>query len=211
MMKKIRDTIPRLQLLVPHMREQMIGLRRGATFEEARLRYSTTVDRLFAEGDGRRTVSRIGDKDKYWSPTGEVLDEAMRMGFVERQPLPSARRYLDAHRGRRYTLTALGEQVADLAEKDLAAFCNELAKAVYQEHEYFRRLLQILDSGPLLCPEVTEGGSGGIAAHGKADRILDRLRCRAIDSRDWQSGARDEAYQRHSSLLRSSAVRAWAR
>ena len=139
------------------MREQMIGLRLGATFEEARLRYSTTVERLFAKGDGRRTVSRVGDKDKYWAPTSEVLDEAMRLEFVERQPLPSARRYLDAHRDRRYTLTALGEQAANLAEKDLAAFCDELAKAVYQEHEYFRELLQILNSGPLSCPEVTEG------------------------------------------------------
>ena len=156
-MKKISDTVPRLQQLVPHMREQMIRLRQGATFEEARLHYGTTVDRLFVEGEGRRTVSRVGDKDKYWAPTREVLDEAMRLGFVERQPLPSARRYLDAHKDRRYVLTTLGKQTADLAEKDLAAFYDELAKAVYQKHEYFRRLLQILDSGPLPCPEVTEG------------------------------------------------------
>ena len=151
------NTIPRLQQLVPHMHEQMIGLRRGATFEDARLRYSATVDRLVAEGLGRRTISRVGDKDKYWSPTCEVLDEAMRLGFVERQPLPSARRYLDAHRDRSHILTSLGEQAAELAEKDLAAFCDKLSEAIYRAHRYFRQLLDILKSGPLTCPEVTEG------------------------------------------------------
>ncbi len=94
----IRETIPRLQQLVPHKRDQLISLRNGATFENARLRYGTTVDRLVAQGLGRRTVSRVGDKDRYWAPTREVLDEAMRLEFVERQQLPSARKYLDAHR-----------------------------------------------------------------------------------------------------------------
>ena len=151
------DTIPRLQQLVPHMREQMIGLRHGATLEDVRLRYSTTVDRLVAEGLGRETISRVGHKDRYWSSTCEVLDEAMRLGFVERQPLPSARRYLDAHRDRSHMLTSLGEQAAELAEKDLAAFCDKLSEAIYRAHGYFRQLLDILKSGPLTCPEVTEG------------------------------------------------------
>ena len=153
----IRDTIPRLQQLVPHMRDQLIGLRDGATFEQARLRYSTTVDRLFTQGLGRRTASRVGDEDRYWAPTGEVLDEAMRLGFVNRQPLPSARKYLNAYRDRRYGLTDLGEQVADQAEKNIAAFSDELATAVYNAHPYFRGLIHILQESPLTCPEVTEG------------------------------------------------------
>lgn len=154
----MKDTIPRLQKLVPHMREQIIGLlRQGTTFEDARLRYSATVDRLVAEGLGRGTVSRVGDRDKYWSSTGEVLDEAMRLGFVERELLPSARRYLDAHRGRNYALTLLGERAAELAEKDLPVFCDQLARAIYEAHGYFRKLLEVLESRPLTCPEVTEG------------------------------------------------------
>ena len=153
----IRDTIPRLQQLVPHMRDQLVGLRNGATFEQARLRYSATVDRLFAQGLGRRTASRVGDEERYWAPTGEVLDEAMRLGFVERQPLPSARKYLNAYRGNHYRLTDLGEQAADQAEKDVAAFSDELAAAVYRAHPYFQRLTHILQERPLACPEVTEG------------------------------------------------------
>ena len=153
----IRETIPRLKQLVPHMRDQLIGLRKGATFEEARLRYSTTVDRLAARGLGRRTASRVGDRDRYWAPTREVLDEAMRLGFVERQQLPSARKYLDAHRDRHYKLTDLGVQAANQAENDMAAFCDELAYAVYRAHPYFQQLIRVLNEGPLACPEITEG------------------------------------------------------
>ena len=154
---RIRDTIPRLQQLVPHMRDQLIGLRNGTTFEQARLRYSATVDHLFAQGLGRRTASRLRDAERYWAPTSEVLDEAMRLGFVERQPLPSARKYLNAYRDYHYKLTESGEQAADRAEKEIAAFSDELAAAVYKAHPYFRRLVHILQEKPLACPEVTEG------------------------------------------------------
>ena len=139
------------------MRDQLVGLREGATFEQARLRYSNTVDQLFAQGLGRRTASRVGDKDRYWAPTREVLDEAMRLGFVDRQPLPSARKYIDAHRDRHYTLTAIGEQATNQAEKNTAAFFDELAAAVYRAHPYFQSLVHILKEGPLACPEITEG------------------------------------------------------
>ena len=140
------------------MRDQLIGLLKGATFEQARLRYSMTVDRLAARRLGRRTASRVGDRDRYWSPTREVLDEAMHLGFVERRQLPSARKYLDAHRDRHYKLTDLGVQAANQAENDMAAFCDQLAHAVYHAHPYFQRFICVLDEGPLACPEITEGG-----------------------------------------------------
>ena len=153
----VRDTIPRLQQLVPHMRDQLTGLRKGSTFEHARRRYAETVDRLDSQGLGRRTASRVGDRDQYWSPTRDVLDEAMRLGFVERQPLPSSRRYVDAHRHRQYTLTQLGLLAAEEAETDVAAFCDRIAAAVYGNHRYFRAFIDALRDGPIGCPEVTEG------------------------------------------------------
>ena len=155
--QQVRDTIPRLQQLVPHMRDQLTGLREGSTFEHARQRYAGTVDRLDALGLGRRTASRVGDSDQYWSPTRDVLDEAMRLGFVERQQLPSSRRYVDAHRHRPHALTQLGLQTADEAETDMAKFCDRLAAAVYHNHPYFRALIDKLQDGPIGCPEVTEG------------------------------------------------------
>src|SRR5262249_46004579 len=117
-------TIPRLHQILPHMREQLIGLVEGATFEAVRQRYSATVEKLELQGVGRRTASRVGDKDAYWSPTAALLTEAMRLGFVERQQVPSARRYIEAHQDRKYALTKLGREVADLAQNDIAAFCD---------------------------------------------------------------------------------------
>ena len=139
------------------MRDQLAGLRDGATFEHARRRYARTVDRLDSLGLGRRTASRVGDQDQYWAPTRDVLDEAMRLGFVARRQLPSSRRYVDAHRHRQHTLTQLGFQAAEEADKDMAAFCDRLAAAVYDRHPYFRAFIDKLRTGPISCPEVTEG------------------------------------------------------
>src|SRR6266581_3807562 len=155
-MNEIKDTIPRLQQILPHMREQLVALREGATFEAARQRYSATVEKLALQGIGRRTASRVGDQDAYWAPTAEVLMEAIRLGFVDRQQVPSARRYVEAHRDRRYALTSRGREVAELARDDIAAFCDRLAEALYNTHSYFRALVSKLETAPIACPEVTE-------------------------------------------------------
>ena len=81
----------------------------------------------------------------------------MRLGFVERRQLPSARRYVDAHRHRQHALTRLGLQAVAEAETDLATFCDRLAVAVYNNHPYFRAFIKTLKDGPIECPEVTEG------------------------------------------------------
>ena len=139
------------------MRDQLVGLRERTTFELARLRYARAVDRLVAQGLGRKTASRVGNRDRYWSSTRDVLDEAIRLGVVERQQLPSARRYVDAHRDRVYTLTEQGHQSAEEAETDVRAFYDRLASIVYNKHPYFRALIDILRTEPIGCPEVSEG------------------------------------------------------
>ncbi len=139
------------------MRNQLIGLRSDSSFEQARLCYANTVDQLALQGRGRQTASRVENRDRYWSPTRDVLDEAMRFGFVERQQLPSSRRYVDAHRHRLHQLTQLGHQVADEAENDLPSFYDRLVSAIYDTHPYFRQFIDRLRSGPIGCPEVAEG------------------------------------------------------
>lgn len=139
------------------MREQLIGLRTGATFENARVLYAKTVDRLSLRGQGRRTASRVGDRDRYWSSTRDVLDEAMRFGFVEPQQLPSARRYVDAHRSRMLNLTELGHQAANEADSNVPAFYDRLASSVYTNHPFFREFIDSLRIEPIHCPEVSEG------------------------------------------------------
>lgn len=177
----IKDTIPRLQQIPPHMRDQLMGLWDGATFEEARQRYSANVEKLALQGIGRRTASRVGDKDAYWAPTAEVLMEAIRLGFVERQQVPSARRYVEAHRDRRYVLTSLGREVATLAQNDIATFCDRLAEALYKTHPYFRALVHKLEAAPIACPEVTESEVEAAGREGRgtqywAEYVRDKLR-----------------------------------
>ena len=57
---------------------------------------------------------------------------------------------------REYALTALGREVADLAQNDIAAFCDQLAAAIYEAHSYFRALIGKLQVAPIACPEVSE-------------------------------------------------------
>jgi hypothetical protein len=165
-MQDVKDTVPRLQQVLPHMRDQLLGLREGVTFEEARVRYSATVDRLAIQGVGRRTASRVSDKDAFWAPTAAVLLEAMRLGFVERQQVPSALRYVEAHRDRKYVLTALGQQIADMAQNDIAAFCDRLAAALYEAHPYFMALISLLQESPIACPELSESEVESAARQG---------------------------------------------
>lgn len=139
------------------MRDQLINLCDPKTFEQVRFRYRKTVEQLANEGKGRRTISRVGDKDAYWSPTVEVLEEAMRLGYVQREQLPSARQYVDKYREHMYSLTERGREVAELAEHDQVVFVNYLTDAVITVHPYFRTLLLLLDKGALVCPEISEG------------------------------------------------------
>src|SRR3954452_6733742 len=116
------DSIPRVSHLAAHLRDQLTGMREGTTFEAARRRYEASAERLDLEGVGRRTASRVDEASAYWSPTAEVLGEAMRLGLVQREQLPSATRYVDAHRGREYRLTAAGQAAAELAGNDFPEF-----------------------------------------------------------------------------------------
>lgn len=151
-----RDTIPRIQRIVPHLRDQLPKLRKGMTFEHARLCYAQTVDLLFERGLGRRTAGRVGNQYEFWSSTRDLLKEAMRLGFVERQRLPSSRRHVDDHRERQYKLTQFGHQVADEAESNFSDFCDRLADAIYDNHFYFRAFIDKLQDGPIGCPEISE-------------------------------------------------------
>jgi hypothetical protein len=180
-MAETKDTIPRLPQIVPHMREQLVGLRLSSTFEGTRLLYSATVEKLALQGSGRRTASRVGDQDAYWSSTADMLIEAMRLGFVEREQVPSARKYIEVHRNRVYALTPLGQEMARLAQEDVAAFCDRLATAIYESHPYFRALIEKLQAAPIGCPEVSESEVDAAGREGRgtqywAEYVAEKLR-----------------------------------
>lgn len=151
------DSIPRLHHLVPHLGSQLAALADGATFEECRLLYVRTTDRLASKGKARRVASRVDNRDAFWSSTQEVLYEAMRLGLLVHQPLPSARRYVDEHRDRSFELTSEGLAAARLYKEDLAEFTTMATNAAIQAHPYFRAYLRALDEAPIVCPVVSEG------------------------------------------------------
>jgi hypothetical protein len=151
------DSIPRVSHLLAHLRDQLVGMRENTTFEAARRRYAATVERLEFEGVGRRTTSRGDEATAYWSPTVEVLEEAMRLGFVEREQLPSARRYVDAHRARVYRLSPEGQDASELAQRQYGEFVDRITVAIIDGHPYFRRLLELLDERPLMIPVISQG------------------------------------------------------
>jgi hypothetical protein len=164
--------------------DQLTGLSERPTFEDTRQRYIATTERLELEGKGRRTASRVGDRDAYWSPAQEVLDEAMRLGFVVRQPLPSARRYVDDYRQRPYELTDEGRRAAALARSDPAAMTRLVTKKAIAAHPYLRSYLQALAEAPIVCPVVSQGELGSWRSRGERGltmAVAERAACTIND------------------------------
>jgi hypothetical protein len=140
------------------MRDFLVRMSAGTrAFDDARHGYAETVAQLAAVGLGRRTASRVSDADAYWAPTAVMLQEAMRLGFVARQQLPSSRRHLDGYRATEYSLTDRGERAAALARDAPADFISMLAEAAISAHPYLQEFLTLLEQGPLVCPELREG------------------------------------------------------
>ena len=131
----------------------------------------------FAEHTGeqrmvRGVISRLRDEYTFWSPTQEALSELMRLGFVTQAPVPSGRRYVDAHRASTYELTPQGylaiEQLRKGGPRARADFLDMLAVALTEAHLGFADLLNAANQHPLCIPEYTiekisslvEGGAG---------------------------------------------------
>lgn len=176
-----RDTIPRLHLVVEHIRDQVVGIADGkTTFEDARLRYGETQKRLARQGRGRLTASRVPEHEKNWSPAKDALAELIKIGALKSARLPSSRQFVDAYRNAYYELTDDGRKFAELARSGGADFIERLASLLIASHPYLRRILIALEEGPIVCPVVSEGDiqrgrdeSYGLAGWGRwgAERI----------------------------------------
>jgi hypothetical protein len=152
------DTIPRTHRIVDHSRDQLVGIAAGeSTFEECRLRYGRTQERLARERKGRVTASRVGENERNWAPTADLLSELMRLEAVERKPLPSARKFIDSYREERYELTERGRALAEAAATGRSSYVDRIAEALIEGHPHLQRLLVAVESGPIVCPVVGEG------------------------------------------------------
>lgn len=155
-----RDTIPRLHRIVDHAADQLKGFAEGGnTFEDCRVQYGRTQQRLQREGRGRITATRQGipESERNWHPTVECLSELMRWGAIRQAPLPSARSFVERYRGHKYELTARGRELARLAEHGGTGFVDSVSGALISAHPDLRKLLFTLEEAPVVCPAVSEG------------------------------------------------------
>lgn len=152
------DSIPRLHRIVDHARDQLRGIAQGAAkFEDCRIRYGHTQERLVREGRGRLTASRFAEDERNWAPTRDCLSELMRWGAVVPGELPSARVFLPRYRHVPYELTDMGRELAEFAQLDGMAFVDAVAERIIAAHPHVQTLLRSLSSGPIICPAVSEG------------------------------------------------------
>ncbi|HEV7772882.1 MAG TPA: hypothetical protein VGO48_06310 [Conexibacter sp.] len=152
-----RDTIPRLHRVVEHLHDQLVGIADGAvSFEDARVRYGDTQERLARQGRGRLTTSRVPENERNWSPARETLAELMKIGALKNAKLPSARKFVDGYRNAAFELTDAGHELAEIARAGGAPFVDRIAASLIAAHPYLRRLLVVLRDGPIVCPVVSE-------------------------------------------------------
>jgi hypothetical protein len=101
-----------------------------------------------AESDAAefRRLARA-DLTRYASNATEALAELMRLGMVEKVALPSTRNALVAYRGRRFSLTAKGNEWSDLLAHSVAKAYDELLKALWRRHSQFAGYVELLSRG----------------------------------------------------------------
>ena len=78
----------------------------------------------------------------------------MRLGWVVKTPLPSARHRVEAYRQKQFLLTEAGQKWVRITDAGEAR--DILGQALVKQHSYFRDYLIRLASGPLFMPEFSE-------------------------------------------------------
>ena len=149
----------------------MDGLDEGLTFDGLRVRlYQVATD--MARLNGGREPSGHPDY-RMWSPTKDAIEELMRLGWVEKMPLPSARHRVDAYRQKQFLLTEEGKKWVLITSAGEAR--ENLGQALIKQHTYFREYLVRLTKGPIFLPEFNETDI-------PADATPDSLDCGALAS-----------------------------
>lgn len=149
----VRDTIPRMYHLT-YLPLVLEAVSDGASFDVVRKKVAEE-----ARAMSRRLgpVARVPD-DGYvhWTTTKDALGESMKLGLLERSPVPSKRAQVDAHRGRRYQLTRDGERLLSEVRAAPSSFRQRIAPLLIQSHAYYAALLKKLSAAPIAIRTYTE-------------------------------------------------------
>jgi len=148
MAQRKTDTIPKLDQ-VNYLFEALGLTAEQFTFDSIR---KELIRMRPAYSESRNRISL----NTFWSNARDVLRELMRLGLVSRAALPSRSDQLDAHRARKFTLTAEGEQflALDVEEQSRLEFRYRFAQAMLIAHPYLRELHQLLRSREFFFPRI---------------------------------------------------------
>jgi hypothetical protein len=155
MTAELRDSIPRVQHII-YFQEVLQGISEGASFDALRSRLRLAAAELARRLEGRLTASRVEDAYTLWNPTVDAIAEMMRLGLVERQPLPSKRAKVDDYRDVAFALTADGRTIVEEAKENESTYKRLLTPRLLARHHYFSSLCDLVAAEPLYVPEYSE-------------------------------------------------------
>jgi hypothetical protein len=212
------DNIPRLDKM-GYLYETLGWIDDEATFDEIRqaqiayrreLDRDNFVDKRSGVSSARLLQKHISD-ETYWTNVRATLSELMRLGLVEIAPVPSRKEQLQAHRARRYQLTAEGVQFVALMDQDFWRFQDLFAQAFIFAHPLLRQLLTQLAHRELFIPRL---GTDVLRDHLRPDRdaapsLLSLIEDVCAQVRD--AGGPDVAPQRLLEEFEPGMLRFWSK
>jgi hypothetical protein len=145
--------IPRVQDL-SYIEVAVAQIRHGASFEAIRRALVTRAAEIEQESDfdgsfnERRWERLRTDSTKNIYNTVDALKELMRLGWVEREVLPSSPKSAYAHADTTFKLTITGEAWAMIAADDRRAAYTALISSLIQAHPQFEGYLRIVGARP---------------------------------------------------------------
>jgi hypothetical protein len=174
---RIGDTgIPRLQEL-SFLQVAMEKVLQDATYDEVRLAlvdHAASLKVADAElaGTELRRFARA-NPSKFASNATESLAELMRLGMIEKAPLPSTPKVVDVYQGRHYVKTAAGEAWGQLLETSIQDAYDHLLRALWRRHKQFAGYLTLLSKGPFTVPTAnwTDSNPPMAGAEGRGHHV----------------------------------------
>lgn len=147
--------IPRLQEL-SFLEVAAKGASNGNTFEEIR---QALIDHMIGlreantpSGNNALLQQAKYNPHRYLTNTTEALSELMRLGMIEKSPLPSTRNAASAYIKRCFKMTPIGENWVELLKSSQRQAYDTLLVNLWQHHPQFSGYLRLLARTMLVIP-----------------------------------------------------------
>lgn len=162
------DTLPRVTI-----RDLFVALHHCASSKE------TTLENLRLRYCVDRKTTRAGTS--LWSASRDNAAELHRLGYISGGPFPKDSRYFEQMKGSALTITALGEELIGIFQRDRGKAYDALFKSMYGSHAYLRRFVQVIQKEDVYAPVLTS----------LKDHVSDRYSSVSVACADAASGEID--------------------